>query len=110
MEIKIREVVISDIAIESLERIYKYGIETFAYNAATIFIDELYNRIYKLSEEYLIHSECSFLPTKTHIYRNIIHGNYLIIYRITAKRIEVLNALHGSRKPTTIKAAKKIRI
>ena len=72
MEIKIREVVISDIAIESLERIYKYGIETFAYNAATIFIDELYNRIYKLSEEYLIHSECSFLPTKTHISTEIL--------------------------------------
>jgi toxin ParE1/3/4 len=97
MEIKIREVVISSIAIESLERIYEYGIETFAYNAATIFIDELYNRIDQLSTEYQVHPECPFLITKKHIYRNIIHGNYLIIYRIALKRKEVLNAFYGSK-------------
>lgn len=109
MEIKIREVVISSIAIESLENIYEYGIETFAFKAATIFVDELYNRIYNLSTEYLLHPECSFLITKKHIYRNIIHGNYIIIYRIT-NRIEVLNAFHGSRKPSKIKVSKKIKI
>lgn len=110
MEIKTREVVISSIAIESLEKIFEYGVETFAYRAATIFIDELYARIFQLSKEYFLHPECPFLFTKTHIYRNIIHGNYLIIYRIKTKRIEVLNAFHASRKPSKIKISKRIKI
>ncbi|TAF43735.1 MAG: type II toxin-antitoxin system RelE/ParE family toxin [Sphingobacteriales bacterium] len=44
------------------------------------------------------------------MYRNLIHGNYMVIYRITAKKIEVLNVLHSSRSPTKIKASKKIKV
>ncbi len=110
MEAKIREVVVSDNALQSLEQIYDYGVETFAFNAATLYIEELYNRIYQLSTEYLMHPECRFLRTKGKIYRNLIHGNYLVIYRITTERIEVLNVIHGSRSVSTIKSSRKIRI
>lgn len=109
METQIRPVIISDIAINSLDQIYKYGVETFAYNAATLFIDELYQRIFQLSTDYFLYPECHFLVTKTNIYRNLIHGNYLVIYRITAKKIEVLNILHCSRSPAKIKASKTIK-
>lgn len=34
----------------------------------------------------------------------------MVIYRITAKKIEVLNVLHSSRSPTKIKASKKIKV
>ncbi|TAE40104.1 MAG: type II toxin-antitoxin system RelE/ParE family toxin [Sphingobacteriales bacterium] len=64
----------------------------------------------QLSSAYLLHPECHFLITKTNIYRNLIHGNYMVIYRITAKKIEVLNVLHSSRSPTKIKASKKIKV
>ena len=55
METQIRPVIISDIAINSLDQIYKYGVETFAYNAATLFIDELYQRIFQLSTDYFLY-------------------------------------------------------
>jgi toxin ParE1/3/4 len=110
MEIEIRPVVISDLAVKSLENIYTYGLETFSYSSATIFIEELYERINQLSSEYHHHPVCRFIPTKTGIYRNLQHGRYLVIYRIKPERIEVLNILHSSRSPSRIKAARKIRI
>lgn len=110
MEVKIRPVVISDLAIESLENIYTYGLETFSYSSATVFIEELYDRINQLSSDYFHHPICRFIPTKTGIYRNLQHGRYLIIYRIKPERIEVLNIIHSSRSPSKIKAIRKIKI
>ncbi len=68
MEVEIRPVVIGDLAVESLENIYAYGLETFSYSSATVFIEELYNRINQRSSEYLHHPICRFIPTKTGIY------------------------------------------
>lgn len=110
MENETRPVILSEITIKSLEQIYNYGVETFAYNAATLFIEELYLRISQLSTAFLLHPECQFLITKNNIYRNLIHGNYMVIYRITAKNIEVLNVYHSSRSPSKIKASKKIKL
>lgn len=110
MEDQIRKVVFSDISVESLEQIYEYGIDTFAYSAATVFIEELQDRIDKLSTEYLLPPECKFLVTKSAMYRNLIHGNYLAIYRITQTRIEVLNIIHGSKNISFIKAIRKIKL
>ena len=109
METQILKVVTSDEAIVSLEKIYEYGIETFAYTAATIFIDELLIRIENLSTSYLMHPECRYLPTKSKMYRNLIYGSYIVIYRILLDRIEVLNVLHGSRSISAIKASRKIK-
>jgi toxin ParE1/3/4 len=110
MEVKEREVVVSDLALRSLEDIYEYGIETFAINAANIFIEELFIKIAQLSTRYDLYPECRYLITKTKIYRNLIFGSYLVIYRITATKIQVLNVLHSSRSIATIKASKKVTI
>ncbi|MHA4741837.1 type II toxin-antitoxin system RelE/ParE family toxin [Dyadobacter sp. MSC1_007] len=110
MEIEIREVVISDLAIESLENIYSYGLETFSFSSATVFIEELYSRINSLSSDYHLHPICRFIPSKTGMYRNLAHGKYLVIYRVRAERIEVLNIIHSSRSPSKIRAARKIKI
>jgi len=109
VEGEIREVVISDLALRSLQHVYEYGVETFSVNAANVFIDELYDRIYQLSKDYLVHPECHYLVTKSKLYRNIIHGSYLVIYRITTSRIEVLNILHSSRSISSIKATRSIK-
>lgn len=90
--------------------IYEYGEETFGTRLADYFVEEIYLRIKELETEYLIHPECRYLVTKTRKYRNIILGSYLIIYRITPKRIEVLRAFHGSRSPKTIRNSQKTKI
>lgn len=84
--------------------------ETFRLKLADYFIVEIYIRLNELSEAYYLHPECRHLTTKTKKYRNIILGSYLIIYRITPKRIEVLRAFHSSRSPKIIKDSKKIKI
>jgi toxin ParE1/3/4 len=110
MEGQILEVVISDMALKSLEQIYEYGIETFAYTAATVFIEEFFIRIEDLSEKYLLYPECRYIPTKSKMYRTLIYGSYIAIYRITNHRIEVLNVLHSSRSISAIKSARKIKM
>ncbi len=109
MEGKTFEVVISELALQSLQQVYEYGVETFALSAANIFIDELYDRIYRLSTDYLTHPECRYMVTKSKMYRNIIHGGYIVIYRITAARIEVLNVLHNSRSISSIKSSRSVK-
>jgi len=69
----------------------------------------MYQHINELPLLFLIYPECRHLETKTQMYRNIILGKYLIIYRIKTEKIEVLRAIHGSQSPKNIKAIKKIR-
>jgi len=108
MEVEEREVVVSNLALQSLEQIYEYGIETFAISAANIFIEELFIMITQLSTRYHLFPECRYLTTKNKTYRNLIFGSYLVLYRVTSTRIEVLNVLHSSRSIAAIKAAKKV--
>lgn len=110
MEDEILEVVMSEQSLLSLEEIYVYGIETFSYRSATIFIDELYLQIQALSKNYLHHPECRYLITKSKKYRNIRIGSYLVIYKITPIRIEVLNIIHSSRSIKALKSVRKIKI
>lgn len=110
MEIEIKKVVVSDFALISLEGIYHYGIETFSLASSSVFIDEMVSKIEQLKSDYLVYPECRFLETKGKIYRNIILGNYLIIYRITKSRIEVLNIIHSSRSINFIKSSRGIKL
>jgi toxin ParE1/3/4 len=111
MEIKNKRIVTSKIFDDiDIPSIFYYGMETFGIKLADKFIEEIYLRIDRLETEYLIHPECHHLETKTKIYRNIILGSYLIIYRIKPNRIEVLRAFHGSRSPKIIKQIKKVKV
>lgn len=109
MEKKIRQVIRSKYLDKDVAELYECGLETFGELFANIFLEELKHSINALSYQYHLHSECKYLETKTQIYRNIILGKYLIIYRIKAEKIEVLRALHGSQSPKKIKAIKKIK-
>lgn len=90
--------------------IYEYGEATFGEKLASSFINEIYYYVEKLETDYMLHPECHHLETKTKIYRNVILGSYLIIYRIRTNKIEVLRAFHGSRSPKTIKQVRKVKI
>lgn len=111
MEIAKKEVVTSTLFdFIDLPLIHEYGTETFGIKLADSFIHEIYSNLEALSKDYLLHPECRHIETKSKKYRNIILGAYLIIYRITETRIEVLRAFHGSRSPKTIIKTKKITI
>jgi toxin ParE1/3/4 len=97
----------SEQSLLSLEEIFIYGIETFSFASSSIFLDELNLQIQSLSKDYLHHPECRYLTKK---YRNIRYGSYLVIYKITISRIEVLNIIHASRSISRIKAARKIKL
>ena len=110
MEIENKRIVTSEVFdVIDIPSIFYYGMETFGIKLADNFIEEIFLKVERLETEYLLHPECRHLETKTKIYRNIILGSYLIIYRITKDRIEVLRAFHGSRSPKYIKNVKKIK-
>lgn len=111
MESEVREVKTSYLFDNrDIPSLFFYGLDTFGLKAADLFIAELFERVAQLQTHYYLHPECRHLETKTKIYRNIIFGSYLIIYRIKAQKIEVLRAFHGSRSPKEIKKVRKIII
>lgn len=93
-----------------ITNIFEYGEETFGYSAAKIFIGDIYNFVWSLDNMYLSHPECRHLTTKSQMYRNIILGSYLIIYRITPTQIEVLKAISSLMSISEIRTARKIKI
>lgn len=110
MEKKVREVIRSEELDFDFLEIFNYEFETFGQEFATIFLENVKHEILGLSFQYYLHPECRQLQTKTQIYRNIILGRYLIIYRVKAHKIEVLRALHRSQNPNVIKAIKKLKL
>ena len=108
-EIETKEVVLTILAQADIKAAFDYGAETFGFIAAKAFVAEVYMSIWGLDYQYNMHSECRFLPTRSKMYRNIIQGNYLIIYRITPKRVEILRVLNSRvsiRKIRTARGAK----
>jgi toxin ParE1/3/4 len=110
MEADFKEVARSEFFYLDIQQIYLYGKVTFGESAADFFFEEILQLVIKLEFQYLLHPECRHLETKTKKYRNIILGSYLIIYRITPNRIEVLRAFHCSRSPKTIKKTRSVQI
>jgi plasmid stabilization system protein ParE len=90
------EVISSEKYTEDLQKIVQYGIQTFGFQRAFHFHENIQNIVNSLGNNYLMFPECRFLTTKSKMYRNIIFDSYLIIYRVTRGRIEVLRALHSS--------------
>lgn len=110
MEIAKKEVVRSIFYLNDIQDIFEYGESTFGEKTAFYFYEDLKLMVRNLETNYLVNPECRHLETKTKIYRNIILGSYLIIYRIKANKIEVLRAFHGSRSPKIIKQVRKVKV
>jgi len=89
-------VIVSEQFHEDLKNIFQYGIETFGNKSALQFHENIERLVNNLETAYYMYPECRFLITKSKIYRNIILESYLIIYRITSSRIEVLRVFHSS--------------
>lgn len=108
-EIKSKQVVLSAEFQQDIKAVFDYGNETFGFHAARTFVSEIYMLVWNLEYQYLMFPEVRFLPTKSKIYRNIILGAYLIIYRIKSHRVEMLRILHSSQCiPQNVTSVKKI--
>lgn len=106
-----RPVVVSEKYRDDLQNIFQFGVETFGYDGAVIFYKNLDRLLVNLGTAYYIYPECRFLVTKSRMYRNIILESYLIIYRITNYRIEVLRVFHSSIcTASRIRLVRKIKI
>ena len=90
--------------------IFIYGEDTFGFTASKIFIGDIYNLVWNLDSMYLYHPECRYIPTKGKIYRNIILGSYLIIYRIRSTQIEVLRAVSSRISVSSIRKIRSINL
>ncbi|MBC7389141.1 MAG: type II toxin-antitoxin system RelE/ParE family toxin [Opitutaceae bacterium] len=110
MDKQIREVVLSLELQSDLESIFNYGHETFGLRAAESFLADLIFRVESLAFNYELYPECVHLKTQARNYRNFFIGSYLVVYRITEHRIEVLRAFHSSRSINAVKSSKKLRL
>ena len=96
---------------EDLKNIFRYGLETFGLAVALSFYKNIERLVGNLEVQYYMYPECRFLVTKNKIYRNIILESYLIIYRISPVKIEVLRVFHSSICTTSrIRSVRKIKI
>jgi plasmid stabilization system protein ParE len=110
METQERPVILSPVVEKDIQDIYFYGFETFGKNAAETFKAELIFMIRALKNLYEIYPECRYIQTKSRMYRNIIFGSYLVIYRITPNQIEVLKAISSRMSISKIKGARSIKL
>jgi plasmid stabilization system protein ParE len=95
---------------ESRADIYEYSLDTFGYFQAERYREKIRKSLDTLSEYYTYYPECRHLATKSRKYRNIILDAHLIIYRVTAERVEVLDIVHSKSGITKIRNVRKIRL
>jgi plasmid stabilization system protein ParE len=93
---------------EHLVEILEYGIAKFGYTQVKKYFNRISSLVERLETEYTYYPECRYLQTKSRMYRNIILDAHLIIYRITEKRIEVLDIIHSASSIRKIRNIRKI--
>lgn len=107
---KRKRILLSPIFEDDIQDIFKYGVETFGFQAAENYRSLLLSLAYKLEDFYLMYPECRHMITKGHIYRNIILESHLIVYRIKPERVEVLGVFHSKSSISRIRLARSIKI
>ena len=109
VEIERKEIVISKQFDLDIIDVYSQGEEVFGSIAAKSFIADIYSRVWSLDLMYYLHPECRHLLTKNKIYRNIILGSYLIIYKVSSEKVEVLRILNSHSSINKIKLTRQIK-
>jgi len=109
-EIISKQVKLSEQFYESVEQVYDFGLEMFGYFQAERYKQEIRESLDTLPDFHMVYPECRHLATKSRMYRNIILDAHLIIYRITAYRIEVLDIVHSASNIGKIRDTRKIQV
>ena len=105
-----RTVVFSLQYVIDADNIYNYGKEIFGENQAQKYESIIDKITTELAISYWMYPECRHIPTKGHLYRNIILESHLIIYRVKTERIEVLRVIHSQSSISHIRSVRKIKI
>ena len=71
--------------------------------------DAIFNTIDRIGMNPFAFKECEELQTKSKIYRRALCFSWLIIFKIAPSGILILGIIHSSRKPSKIKALRKIK-
>ena len=109
MEKQVYEIEIKQRAREDVKNQYEYFSENYSEKYAERFLEEFIEQTERILPFVWVYPECLFLPTKNHIYRNIVWGNYLIIYKILKKQIWVVGLFHTKQNPQKIKSYRRVK-
>jgi plasmid stabilization system protein ParE len=71
--------------------------------------DALFDAFDRIKKHPFAFKECEHITTKTKMYRQAICLSWYIIYKVVAQQITILGIIHASRKPTKIKALRKVK-
>jgi plasmid stabilization system protein ParE len=96
-------------AINDMDDIYHYGVETFGLKQAEEYESQLWQLIEKLSYNYDIFPECRYILTKSKMYRWIILEAHVIVYRITTVDVQVLRIMGSRRSISRMRTVRSIR-
>ena len=109
-DFKEKPVVFSMQYVIDITNIYNYGMEIFGVSQAQKYETIIDKITSELALSYWMYPECRYIPTKYHIYRNVILESHLIIYRVKTERIEVLRIIHSQSSISRIRKVREIRI
>lgn len=88
---------------------YEYIAENHSIQTAKNFLTDFILQVESILPHLYGNPECRFLPTKNHIYRNIIWNNYLIVYKILKDEIWIVGLFHTKQNPTKLKSYRKVK-
>jgi plasmid stabilization system protein ParE len=94
----------------SRKRIYDYTCVEHGEEQAELYRQKIMYYVTALPYSYLQWQECWYLPTKSKMYRRIPMAAHHIVYRVTSRRIEVLDIIHQASSVSRFRAVRKIRL
>ena len=104
------QVRIADNALRNIDEITGYisFINLEPHNAIKVG-DEIISTIKRIGQHPYAFRECDELATKAKMYRRAICLSWLIVYKIFDSEVIILGVIHSFRKPSGIKALRKIK-
>jgi len=94
---------------EELDEQLNYFINNDSAEYALRFANDFVQQLQGILPHYRSFPECRYLLTKKRTYRNIVWGNYWIIYKITPHAIEVLSLFHTKRNPSRLSRLRRLK-
>ncbi len=71
--------------------------------------DSFYESLDRIKKRPFAYKECPLIPTKSKMYRQKACFKWNIVYRVTGLEIVILGIIHSARKPSKIKALRRIK-
>ncbi len=109
MEKQTYEIIIKERARLDVLNQYTYYAENYSVRYAEKFLNGFIKQVETILPFAWGYPECRFLPTKNHIYRNIVWGNHLIVYKILKKEIWIVGVFHTKQNPDKLKLYRKVK-